>query len=259
MLMFRIGNQCKLLCFLFALLLMSGIAWADSASKNKQFTTDFNSAACTFSAEGGNAYFSLNSGDYPILLEGEEDKELVQVQIDLGETDTIDLENLGLSDAQVRIIYETEWIDGELIEESTNYYARCAETNAIFYFGEDVIIYEYDDEGNVTTIMGAEAGSWLAGELSEDGETYNQPGVIMPGTFLLGSRYYQEIAPGIALDRAENIEMGLTVETPAGIYENCVKMEETTPLEPSAKDVKIYAPGVGIIVDNAIERVNAFQ
>jgi hypothetical protein len=28
-------------------------------------------------------------------------------------------------------------------------------------------------------------------------------GIIMPGTPLLGSRYYQEIAPEVALDKAE--------------------------------------------------------
>ena len=33
--------------------------------------------------------------------------------------------------------------------------------------------------------------------------------MIMPGTFLLGARYFQELADGIALDRAEHMEMGL--------------------------------------------------
>ncbi len=81
----------------------------------------------------------------------------------------------------------------------------------------------------------------------------------MPGTFLLGSRYYQEVAPELALDRAENIEMGLTVETPAGTFNNSVKTLETTPLEASSKDIKIYAPGAGLIVDSVTERVNAFS
>ena len=39
-----------------------------------------------------------------------------------------------------------------------------------------------------------------------------KPGIVMPGSFLLGSRYYQEIAPDVAMDRAENIGVGLTVE-----------------------------------------------
>jgi hypothetical protein len=195
----------------------------------------------------------------PIYLQGEEDKELVQVLITvLGETVDFDLTSLGRGTVTTRVVEEWEWIDGELVEVSKNYFARCEETNAIYYFGEDVEIYEYDDKGNQIIITGAGAGTWLAGELSEDGETYNMPGLIMPGTFLLGARYYQEVAPEVALDRAENIEMGLTVVTPADTFNNSVKTLETTELEPNSKDIKIYAPGAGLIVDAAIERVDPF-
>jgi len=241
-----------------SLLLVSNLAWAESASKHKQFTTDFDLAACTFSVTGGNAYFSLDSDTgpmNPILLEGEEDKELLQVEIVVtSDTMPIDLGTLGLGVVVTRVVEETEWIDGELVEESSNFFARCEETNAIYYFGEEVTIYE-DDE----IITGAEAGAWLAGEVAEDGESINMPGLIMPGTFLLGSRYFQEVAPEVALDRAEHIEMGLTVETPAGTFSDSVKILETTPLEPSSKDIKIYAPGAGLIVDAAIERVTEFS
>ena len=41
-----------------------------------------------------------------------------------------------------REVFEEEWIDGELIEESWNWFARCEETGDIYYFGEDVNIYE---------------------------------------------------------------------------------------------------------------------
>lgn len=245
-------------------LLASSSAWADSESKNKQFTTDFALEDCTFSVSGGNAYFSLDPEPgpmNPILLEGEEDNELVQVEITaLDETMSINLDSLGLDTVITRIIEEMEWIDGELVEVSRNYFARCEETDAIYYFGEDVEIYEYDDDGDMIDILtGADAGAWIAGEPTEDGESYNAPGLMMPGTFLLGARYYQEVAPDIALDRAENIGMGLDVETPAGTFHNSVKTQETTPLEPSSKDIKIYAPGAGMIVDAAIERVHFFS
>lgn len=243
------------LVVVFSLLLAANVAWADSESKHKQFTTDFDLAACTFSVTGGNPYFSLDPAAgpmNPILLEGEEGKELVQVEIvATGDTLPIDLSALGLGTVVTRIIAETEWVDGELVEESENYFARCEETDAVYYFGEDVTIYE-----DGVPITGAEAGSWLAGE---DGESINMPGLIMPGTFLLGSRYFQEVAPEIALDRAEHVDMGLTVETPAGAFNNSVMLLETTPLDPSAKDIKVYAPGVGLIVDGTIERVNVFS
>lgn len=252
----KIINRPNLL-ILLSMLLTTSVAWADSNSISKQFTTDFNLAACTFSVTGGNAYFSLDPAlgpMNPILLEGEEDKELVQVEISVLPLEMdVDLSSLGLGIVETRVIEEMEWIDGELVEVSTNYFARCEETGDVYYFGEDVVIYEDGD-----TITGAEAGAWLAGELAEDGETFNLPGIIMPGTFLLGARYYQEVAPEVALDRAENIDMGLTVETPADTYDYCVKIDETTPLEPSAKDTKVYAYGHGIIIDAAIERVNVF-
>jgi len=81
----------------------------------------------------------------------------------------------------------------------------------------------------------------------------------MPGTFLLGSKYYQEIAPGVALDRAENVEMGLTVDVPAGQFTGVVRIKETNPLEPNSKEFKLYAPGVGVIVDDVVRLVEVFD
>lgn len=170
-----------------SLLLVSNVAWADSASKHKQFTTDFDLAACTFSTTGGNPYFSLDPAVGPMnpnLLEGEENKELVQVQIGVsGELVQIDLDDLGLGMIMTRVVEETEWIDGEVVEESRNFFARCVETDAVYYFGEEVKIYE-----NGEVITGPEAGAWMAGEISEDGESINMTRLFMPGTFLLGAR-----------------------------------------------------------------------
>jgi hypothetical protein len=104
----------------------------------------------------------------------------------------------------------------------------------VFYFGEDVDIFEPD--GTVS-----HEGAWRAGEPDED--SLAEPGIIMPGTFLLGSRYSQEVADGIALDRAEHVEIGLETTTEAGTFDQCVRVEETTPLEPG-KHEKIYCPEI---------------
>ncbi len=121
--------------------------------------------------------------------------------------------------------------------------ARCVETSDIFYFGEDVDDHE-DGE-----IVGHE-GAWQA---VEDGAL---PGLIMPGRFLLGSKYFQELAPGTALDRAKNIAMGLDVTVPAGSFGDCVAVKETNPLEPGEDpDFKIFCPGVGIVMDEELELV----
>jgi hypothetical protein len=71
----------------------------------------------------------------------------------------------------------------------------------------------------------------------------------MPGTFLLGSRYFQELAPDVALDQAENVAMGLTLDLPAGKFDRCVEVVETTPLEPGQESIKRYCPGVGLVSD----------
>jgi hypothetical protein len=72
---------------------------------------------------------------------------------------------------------------------------------------------------------------------------------MMPGLVLLGSRYYQEIAPNVAMDRVEIVSVCETINTPAGKFANCLKTEETTPLEPKTREYKVYAPGIGLVKD----------
>ncbi len=139
-----------------------------------------------------------------------------------------------------RILVETEFEDGEIVEVSRNFFAICEETNSVFYFGEEVDDYE---DGEVVS----HEGSWLAGE---DGAF---AGIAMPGTVLLGSRYHQEIAPGVAMDRAEIVSMDETLETPAGNFEDVLAILETTPLEPDASEIKYYAAGVGLLQDEDLK------
>jgi hypothetical protein len=51
------------------------------------------------------------------------------------------------------------------------------------------------------------------------------------------------------MDRAEIISDDVTMETPAGIFKNCIRVEETSGLDPDEKCYKTYAPGVGLIQD----------
>ncbi len=200
---------------------------------DKLFTTDFRLDECTFSSTGANTYFILEPG-FQTMYAGEEDKQFVELTITvLDETQTVD----GI---ETRVVEEVEYHDGELAEVSRNYFAICTETNSVFYFGEDVDIYE---GGEVVS----HEGSWLA---FSDGA---QPGLMMPGIVLLGSRYYQEVASDIAEDRAVIVGMGETVDTPAGTFDDCIKTFETTPLEPNAKETKFYAPGIGLVVDGNLE------
>ena len=75
---------------------------------------------------------------------------------------------------------------------------------------------------------------------------------MIPAKPTVGQAFYQEIAPKVALDCVEVVSTTETVKTPAGTFEHCVHLRETTPLE---RDVshKYDAPGIGIIKDDEFE------
>jgi hypothetical protein len=244
----RRTSQSSAVVVALALMLGSVGLLAAPAVAAPQFTTQFALDECTWSSSGRNQYFTLRPGDW-FLLEGEEDGEVVRVQIKvLSQTKKITFtDNEGESlTVNTRVVEEREWKDDQLVEVSRNYYARCVQTGDVYYFGEDVDIYE---EG----VIVSHDGAWLAGKHTGEGKA--RPGLIMPGTFLLGSRYFQERAPGVALDRAEHTQMGLTVTTPAGTFEECVEVKETTPLEPGAVSTKVYCAELGLVVDNVVKLV----
>jgi len=214
----------------------SGIAVA----QEPQFTTDFRLEDCEFVARGANPYFILRPG-YQLVFEGQEDGQTIRLVITvLRETKQIFLPDVGV--VTTRVVEERESVDGELVEVSRNFFAICTKTGDVFYFGERVNIFNPD--GTVS-----HEGSWRAGV----GDAV--PGMIMPGTFLLGARYVQEQAPDVAMDRSEHVAMGLEVNSTAGRFEKCVQVRETTPLEPGAVGVKTYCPGVGLVSDGVLQLV----
>ena len=77
----------------------------------------------------------------------------------------------------------------------------------------------------------------------------------MPGKPSLDASYYQEVAPNVAMDRARIISVSETVRTPAGEFTNCLRVEETTPLEPLVREFKYHAPGIGLVQDGALRLV----
>ena len=115
------------------------------------------------------------------------------------------------------------------------------ENSSILGIGEDVTFYE---KGKVVN----HAGSWKA---YENG---NRPGLIMPGDPKVGMKYYQELAPDIAMDRAEIISISETIKTPYGELKHCVKTKESSPIDP-VEEYKIYAPGIGLVQDQDMKLI----
>jgi hypothetical protein len=243
------GWRKPVLAGLCLVLMLTGFALpsdgANAQDEEPEFTSEFRLEDCSFQTRGENPYFILKPG-YRLVLEGEEEGELNRVEITvLSKTQTINMPGIGK--VRTRVVEEVETTNGELTEISRNFYAICRQTNDVYYFGEDVDIY--NEDGTIT-----HEGAWRAGEPDEDGVA--EPGLIMPGTFLLGSRYYQELAEGIALDRAEHTAMGIEVTVPAGTFTDCVQITESNPLEPGAGSEKIYCPEVGLTVDDVLQLVD---
>ncbi len=194
------------------------------AQGDSAWQKEFGISNCNLLTTGRNQYFILEPG-HQLVLEGDDEK--VQITV-LDETKTVD-------GVITRVVEEKEWKDGKLHEISRNYFAMCEQTKDVFYFGEDVDDYE---DGKVVK----HGGAWLAGTAG------NRAGLIMPGTPKVGMKYYQEIAPGVAMDRAEIVSLDETCKTPAGTFSKCMKVKESNPLE-AEEEYKYYAPGIGLIRD----------
>jgi hypothetical protein len=226
--------QLRGLALIAALGLLAITATGSSGEKQSDddtWTMDFLVEKGELTSTGRNPYFILEPG-YVLVLEGGNEKHTITV---LAETRMVD-------GVETRVIEERETKAGKLVEVSRNFYAISKRTNSVFYFGEDVDIYT---AGKVTS----HDGSWLSGV---QGARY---GLMMPGVPLLKARYHHEIAPKAALDRAEIVSLRETVKTPAGVFKSCVKVEETTPLEPATKEWKYYAPGVGLVQDGSMQLI----
>ena len=216
------------------LAVLSLIILTSSAAPSMQdatWTSTFDIKPGELGPTGQNPFFILEPG-YQLTLE--DDKERLVITV-LHETREV-------AGVRTRIVEERESDDGELKEVSRNFFAISARTNSVFYFGEEVDMYR---NGKVTSHDGA----WLAGV---DGARF---GLMMPGLPLLRARYFQEVAPNVAMDRAEIVSLNVTMKTPAGEFRNCLKTEESTPLEPLVKEAKHYARGVGLIQDGALRLV----
>ena len=74
----------------------------------------------------------------------------------------------------------------------------------------------------------------------------------MPASLKVGQAFRQEVAPGIAEDQAKVESLGDVTEVPAGTFEDTAVMHDRNPLDGS-EDTKVYARGIGLIVDEAAQ------
>jgi hypothetical protein len=199
-----------------------------AGAKEAGWRDTFNVNKADLAPTGNNPYLTIQPGRVLKLAHG---KDRLTVSI-LPDTKTVDGVTTG-------VLEEREEKDGQLIEVSRNFFATDRNTGDVYYFGEDVDNYK---NGKIINHESA----WLAGK---KGARF---GLMIPGKPKVGDKFYQEIAPKVALDRVEVVSVDETVKTPVGTFHHCVHLRETTPLEADVSH-KYYAPGIGMIKDDEFE------
>lgn len=146
---------------------------------------------------------------------------------------------------QTRIVQEVEWLDEDcdgtkdlLLEETDDWYGQDDAGN-VWYFGEDTLAYEYDDDGELEEI--SDEGSWEAGV---DGA---EAGIVMLGAPLPGLFYRQEYLADEAEDMGKVLRLNARVSIDLGDFEGCLVTKEWTALEPGHIEHKYYCPGTGLV------------
>jgi hypothetical protein len=200
------------------------------------FLPDFEAAVFEHRAPVDNPYFPLVE-DITRVFTGQRQEDTTTI------TERFELTTLGrgptILGVKTTVVRDRAFENNVLVENTLDYYAQDTAGN-VWYFGEDVTNFLYDDTGNlVGTNM---EGSWRAGVNDA------LPGFIMPADLTVGFNYYQEFAPNDeALDQGTTNAVGQTVAIDFGTFSNVLKVLETTELDPDFREFKYYAPGQGLV------------
>ena len=189
----------------------------------------------------GNQYFPLVPG-YKWTYETTDDGDVTEtIVVEVLEDETVTIE--GVECVVVRdIVYEGKSTDAEdIIEDTYDWYAQDEKGN-VWYFGERTLAREDCEEPDCEDVyLLVNDGSWIAGVENA------KPGIIMFAhpEEEVGSVYRHEFFLGDAEDIGEVV----SIDENDGVLQT----KDYTPIEPDVYENKYYAPGVGVIKEEAFE------
>jgi hypothetical protein len=229
-------NRKRLSALLAPVAIAAGIViwapWASSAGPGSGSAYEPVLDPANFTTTIDNPYFPLPVGRtlvYRGIKDGQTQEDRVTVT-DKTKTVAEGITALVVSDVATH--------DGALLEKTSDWYAQDKQGN-VWYLGEDTA--HYLPNGKVDT-----SGSWEAGV--NDAE----PGLVMEADPQIPEAYRQEFLAGQAEDTAWIVERGGSTTVPYGKLKNVLTTLEATQLEPGAYDQKVYAPGIGIVREQAL-------
>jgi len=182
-----------------------------------------------FTTEIDNPYWPMTPGSQwtYVEIDGEGNEQRVVVTVT---TETKEIAN-GIT---ARVIRDTVTLDGELIEDTFDWYAQDA-SGTIWYLGEDTAEFENGEMVNT-------GGSFEAGV---DGAL---PGIIMPAQPTDGMKYRQEYYAGEAEDNGEILSTEEQADVPAGHFDDAILTKDSITIQPDVLEYKLYARGVGPVL-----------
>ena len=183
-----------------------------------------------FTVEITHPWWPMEAGDRWVYEESDGNGGVAEVEVTvLDETRTV------AAGVEARVVHDRVTEDGELVEDTYDWYAQDADGN-VWYLGEETTEYE---NGEATSTE----GSWEAGV---DGA---QAGILLPADPQVGTGYRQEYLAGEAEDAAFVLSIDEQVQVPTGLYEGALMTRDTTALEPDLVELKFYARDVGPVME----------
>jgi len=186
-----------------------------------------------FTTEIDNPFWPMKPGSRWVFRETDAEGSVSRVVVTvLDKTKTI------ANGVEARIVHDQATEEGQLLEDTYDWYAQDADGN-LWYLGEDTTEYE---NGKPKT----KEGSWEAGV---DGAL---PGIIMPANPQVGMTYREEYYKGHAEDGASILYTDALARVPGGRFEHGVQTRNTSAIEPDVVEEKIYAEGVGVVLEMTV-------
>lgn len=137
------------------------------------------------------------------------------------------------------VVHDVVTLDGQVHEDTVDWFAQDRDGN-VWNFGEET--RKRTADGGFTP-----AGSWEAGVGGA------LPGIVMPADPRPGAPFRQEYLPGEAEDMARVLRADERLAVRAGFFVRVVVTRDWSPLDPGVAEHKHYAPGIGLIREEAVE------
>jgi hypothetical protein len=166
------------------------------------------------------------------VLEDDERETRREVRV-LDQTEPFNIPSLG-GKFDAAVVEERDFAGGDPLTTTHRYCAIDTTTGAVYTFGE-------------TTWRGEEIqSSWRAGTPDDFGIA--EPGLVVPDVFVVGAKAIARGAEGGALTGAEVVAVGVAFQTPAGKFDDCVRVKEID-LDQGTETEKCYCRNVGLVSD----------